>query len=98
MFLLGDLWLGGMWRSKKALDLLRDPRLALHSATIDPDDNWPGDAKISGTASEVSDQEKKAAIRTEIGESPLGPFHLFRIDIREMVLTKVGDPPDLTWS
>lgn len=94
MFFFGDLWLGGMWRSKKALDLLRDPRFALHSATIDPDDNWPGDAKISGTAKEVRDQEKKAAIRQEIGEGPMGPFHLFRVDIQEMVLTKVGDPPD----
>jgi hypothetical protein len=94
MFLFGDLWLGSMWRSKKALDLLRDPRFALHSATIDPDDNWPGDAKISGTAREVMDQETKAAIRNEIGEGPVGPFHLFRTDIREIVLTKVGDPPD----
>ncbi|HEX2258395.1 MAG TPA: pyridoxamine 5'-phosphate oxidase family protein [Actinomycetota bacterium] len=94
IFAFGDLWLGGMWRSKKALDLLRDPRFALHSATIDPDDNWPGDAKISGTVKEVQDQEEKSAIRQEIGEGPIGPFHLFRVNVHEMVLTRVGDPPD----
>jgi len=32
----GELWLGMMWQSRKALDLQRDPRLALHSATVDP--------------------------------------------------------------
>ena len=31
----GELWLGMMDRSVKALDLLRDPRLAIHSATVE---------------------------------------------------------------
>jgi Pyridoxamine 5'-phosphate oxidase len=31
----GDLWLGAMHHSLKALDLRRDPRLALHSATAE---------------------------------------------------------------
>ena len=31
----GELWLGMMPNSLKALDLLRDPRLALHTATVD---------------------------------------------------------------
>jgi hypothetical protein len=35
-FVDGDLWLGSMWQSRKARDLLRDPRFALHSATVDP--------------------------------------------------------------
>lgn len=94
MILFGDVWFGSMWQSKKALDLLRDPRFALHSATIDPDDNWPGDAKVAGRAEEIADQEVKAAIRREIGEGPIGPFHLFRADVREVVLTRVGEPPD----
>ena len=29
----GELWLGSMWRSAKALDLRRDPRFALHSGS-----------------------------------------------------------------
>ena len=32
----GELWLGMMPGSLKALDLRRDPRLALHSASLDP--------------------------------------------------------------
>ena len=31
----GEAWMGMMDRSVKALDLLRDPRMAVHSATAD---------------------------------------------------------------
>src|SRR5215208_6427294 len=55
----GELWLGMMPGSRKALDLRRDPRLALHSASVDPPSDdpsaWPGDAKLSGRAVEVDD-------------------------------------------
>jgi pyridoxamine 5'-phosphate oxidase-like protein len=82
----GELWLGMMPGSLKALDLRRDPRVALHSATVDPpgDDpsGWPGEAKLAGRAVEVSD-----AGRTD---QP----HRFRIDIGEVVLTRIGQPAD----
>jgi hypothetical protein len=43
-----------MPRARKGADLRRDPRFALHSATIDPvegfEARWPGEAKISGRA------------------------------------------------
>src|SRR3954467_11068882 len=48
----GELWIGSMWKAGKALDLQRDPRFAMHSATVDPDD-WGGEAKIAGTAEEI---------------------------------------------
>ena len=32
----GELQFGSMWRAVKALDLLRDPRFALHSGSEDP--------------------------------------------------------------
>ncbi|GDY28528.1 pyridoxamine 5'-phosphate oxidase family protein [Gandjariella thermophila] len=35
-FLGGEVWLGMMPGSRKAADLARDPRLALHAATADP--------------------------------------------------------------
>ena len=38
----GELQFGSMWRAVKALDLLRDPRFALHSGSDDPPD-WSGD-------------------------------------------------------
>ena len=87
----GELWLGSMWRAVKAIDLRRDPRFALHSGSADPPD-WTGDAKLSGRAEEVTDPERKAAI---IGaDAPPGPSHLFRADIDEVVVVRLGDPAD----
>src|SRR5690606_27416235 len=44
----GELVFGSMPGSRKSADLLRDPRFALHSATIDPTEGaeaqWPGEA------------------------------------------------------
>ena len=82
----GEMVLGMMAGSLKARDLIRDPRLALHSPTIDPPDDdpsgWSGDAKIAGLAVERLDNE------AEDGS------HSFSVDMDEVVLTKVGDPPD----
>jgi hypothetical protein len=90
----GELWLGMMPGSLKALDLRRDPRLALHSASLDPNMS-EGDAKVAGRAEEVTDAEGLARYRRAVGEQlEEGSFHLFRVDLSEVVLTKVGDPPD----
>lgn len=45
----GDFWLSMMWRSSKARDLLRDPRILVHSA-ITSRDGAEGEFKIRGTA------------------------------------------------
>jgi hypothetical protein len=83
----GEVWLGMMPDSLKARDVRRDPRLALHSASEDPPEDgpsrWSGDAKIAGLAVEVPGAEGSG-----------GPSHRFRIDIREVVVTRVGDPAD----
>jgi hypothetical protein len=73
------MWLGSMWRSMKALDLLRDPRFALHSGSVDPPD-WPGDAKIAGRAHDVSGSDARS--------------HRFRCDVTELVVVSLGDPAD----
>ena len=82
----GELALGMMPGSLKARDLTRDPRLALHSPTIDAPENdpsgWSGDAKIAGLAVENFDKD------------PDDESHRFLVDIQEVVLTKVGTPPD----
>ncbi|MGH9281235.1 MAG: pyridoxamine 5'-phosphate oxidase family protein [Acidimicrobiales bacterium] len=79
-----ELMVGSMPGAVKAFDLQRDPRLAIHGPAIDPPDGnptlWVGDAKIAGRAVPAS------------GEMP--GAHYFRVDITEVVLTKVGDPPD----
>ena len=87
----GDLWLGMMDRSLKALDLLRDERVAIHSATVDPN-LTEGDAKISGRAIAVTDPAVVAAHAT--GDQPPGPFHLFRVEVLDVVLIGIGAPPD----
>ncbi|MDQ6803894.1 MAG: pyridoxamine 5'-phosphate oxidase family protein [Actinomycetota bacterium] len=50
----GELVFGSMPNARKGADLRRDPRFALHSATVDPVEGaeapWPGEAKISGWA------------------------------------------------
>ena len=82
-----DLFLGSMWGSRKAVDLQRDPRVAVHS---NPGDETMegGDAKVSAVATEVPDDHPaKAALREE--QSPPEPFHLLRLEPREVVLTEV---------
>jgi hypothetical protein len=84
-----------MWQSRKALDLRRDPRFALHSATADADEAWPGDAKIAGRVEEITNPERKRTVQAASGgEAPPGPHHLFRAEVTEVVLVRVGDPPD----
>jgi hypothetical protein len=85
----GELWLGSMPGAVKALDLRRDPRFALHSATLDPSMS-EGDAKVAGRAEEITDDGVKAA-RSD-SDQPPGPYHLFRCEIAELVVTSVqGD-------
>lgn len=79
------LALGMMGGSLRAADLRRDGRVALHSCTVDPDEDpmvWSGDAKISGTATPV--------------EQHAGPpgSDRFLVEPTEVVITRVGTPAD----
>ncbi len=51
-FVDGEVYLGMGADTRKALDLQRDPRVAIHSPTRDPaaDGSWAGEAKVSGRA------------------------------------------------
>jgi hypothetical protein len=93
LFARGELWLGMMDRSLKALDLQREPRFSLHNATSDKEVK-EGDAKISGRAIEVTDQptidDFSRAFDETTGYVPPGPFHLFRADVTELVLIQPG--------
>lgn len=74
----GQLVIGSMPNARKAADLLRDPRIAIHSPTVDPpaDDpsQWPGEAKVSGRA--IHDDSVSEHVR-------------FTIDMGEVVFTQV---------
>jgi hypothetical protein len=86
----GDLWIGCMWQSLKALDLRRDPRFVLHGGSIDPPE-WQADAKMGGRAEEILDEER---VRAMNGAVEPGTSHLFRLDVSELVVVALGDPPD----
>jgi hypothetical protein len=84
---LGDLWMGMMHGSRKARDLLRDPRMALHSAPDAPEIGH-GDARVTGRAEAVVDEERIAAWAETLDGAPPGPFHLFRLDVAEVLLVR----------
>ena len=88
----GEVWVGSMPGGVKARDLQRDPRYAVHSGSSDPDAGWTGDAKLAGRAEEVHDDALKREIAGE--GAPAGPFHLFRCDITELVVVRLGEPAD----
>ena len=82
----GQLYLGMMWRSRKALDLLRDPRCTVHS-TVSDRAGTEGEFKVYGHAVDVQDVEarrrygdalyEKIQVRLEESE-----YHLFAVDIQ----------------
>jgi hypothetical protein len=74
-----DVFIGSMANARKALDLLRDPRLAIHGPTADPPEDpaaWIGEAKLAGTAVAMSSEDDS---------------HRFRIDVDEVVFTHLND-------
>ena len=84
----GELWIGSMWQARKALDLQRDPRFALHSGSADPPE-WRGDAKLAGVVEEITDPERIREINGEAAAG--GPSHLFRLDLREVSTVGLDD-------
>jgi putative heme iron utilization protein len=94
-----DMWLGMMGASRKARDLQRDPRLALHSATADKN-VAEGDAKVAGRAIEVTDADGiarfVAVTSAVLGGAPPEPFHCFTVDVTEAsFLMPAGDHLDI---
>jgi hypothetical protein len=92
-FIDGELSFGSMPNSPKVRDLAADPRFALHSGSHEPD-VWAGDSKFAGTVIEVTDPDVKRAYVAVAGTAPPGDFHLYRTDITEIVVIRLGDPPD----
>ena len=118
----GDVWLGMMHRSRKALDLRRDPRMELHSAPVDEELKL-GDARLAGRAVEITDPEMLSSFAAasadddgpddggpdddgpdddgpdDDGDNGKGseapePYHLFRVDVTDITLIRIGDPAD----
>ncbi|MEU7277777.1 pyridoxamine 5'-phosphate oxidase family protein [Streptomyces sp. NPDC045431] len=83
----GELWLGMMPGSRKARDLLRDPRFAVYANPGSGTDMGGGDVRIGGRAVEVTDPDTLAWFADEVGVPQ--PFHLFRAELTEVVRTTV---------
>ena len=99
----GTLYLGMMWQSRKAVDLLRDPRCVVHTVVTDKS-GAEGDVKIYGRAQDISDATERerycVALEAHIGWRPRGEeYHLFGIDITEVgYFAVVGEDHDVrTW-
>ncbi|MEU6356172.1 pyridoxamine 5'-phosphate oxidase family protein [Streptomyces sp. NPDC047072] len=88
-FLHGELWLGMMPGSLKALDLANDPRFTLQANPGEGQTMGGGDVRIGGRAYEVTEPEEKARYTEEV--EPPEPFHLFRTELTEVVRTYVED-------
>jgi hypothetical protein len=85
----GELFIGSMWKAVKALDLQRDPRFAIHSATVDPEAEGWSEAKIAGIAHEIVDRDE---INERNGEAANdGKSHLFRLDLNEVSAIYLND-------
>lgn len=78
-----DLYIGMVWQSTKALDLLRDPRMTVHSLPPGKD-NPAGDLKLYGRAVAVEAEHKRAyeeEIFSRLQWRPDEPYHCFALDL-----------------
>lgn len=87
----GKLYLGMMWRSRKALDLLRDPRCLVQTVVCnrnDPAENLT----LRGRAVEIDDPDAIErycqALQEAINWRPEGQFHLFALEIESAAFIK----------
>ena len=87
----GDLWLAMMPDARKAADLRRDARFALHSSP--QTELVEGDAKVNGRAIEVVDRAEIERFVGALAQSPpASEVGLFRADLSDASLTRVqGD-------
>lgn len=76
----GELLLGMMWRSRKAVDLLRDPRLVLRNA-ICTNRGDEVEVILRGVASEVADDETRARYLDAVPGWGDRRFHLFAVQL-----------------
>ena len=80
----GELLLGMMWHSMKAMDLLRDPRCTLHTS-ITSLEGTEGECKLDGQAREAPDppvqSQHEDAFRRHWAEHAPARFHVFALEV-----------------
>lgn len=101
-FVDGELMVGMMWQSPKALDLLRDPRYVAHSVVTNRSGE-EGDFKLYGRVRGIEEPATRAryraAIKARIDWEPAEPnFHLFALDVESAGFVIFGaDRYSLAW-
>ncbi len=83
----GELYLGMMWRSRKAVDLLRDPRLVLHN-TIATNRGDEMEINLRGRVADVRDADVRHRYLEAMPEWEGREFHLFAVDIESAGLVR----------
>ncbi|HEX6338749.1 MAG TPA: pyridoxamine 5'-phosphate oxidase family protein [Jiangellaceae bacterium] len=102
-FVESDLMSGMIWHSAKALDLLRDDRMTIHSLVPDKahESENEGDLKLYGRAIEVTEPDRKHdyedAIDKRIHWRPPEPYHCFAYDIDQASLVQFGEGGRHVW-
>lgn len=94
-FAAGKLLLGMMWQSQKAKDLMRDPRIVVHSVPSDRM-NPGGDVKLYGRVVDEQDPAVRSAfrdaIKARIDWAPDEPtYHLYSLDVERGTHIRFGD-------
>jgi hypothetical protein len=85
-----------MWGSRKAADLLRDPRIVVHSIVVGRD-GGEGEFKVRGTARVEDDlavqRRYAASVSVSLGWSPEpGRFHLFVVGVENVTFIRYDGP------
>lgn len=90
-FLHGELWLGMMPHSRKAVDLRRDARFALQANPGAGQDMASGDVRVAGRAVEVHDPRERARYTDQVDPPDPESFQLLRAEPAEVVRTFIED-------
>ena len=91
----GELWLSMLLNSTKAVDLIRDPRILVHSV-VTGRDGAGGEFKLRGTVRAETDPTVQhryaAAVAEALGWRPIpGEFHLFAVDVDDVTFIRYVD-------
>jgi hypothetical protein len=95
----GQFTMGGMWQAKKALDILRDPRCTVHSATTNKS-GQEGDVKMYGRAMPIAPEREEAYwqhIYELMNWRPGGPAHVFVFEIESAAYVTFSGDGTMRW-
>jgi hypothetical protein len=102
-FVNDHLAMNMMWRSRKALDLLRDPRILVHSV-ITSREGKEGEFKLRGRALSIGEKGLREALadtfERKIDWRPPEESHYFWVDIESaaFVFYQDGDQHMMLWT